>query len=68
MLTSIWTFLLLISAIVSILLIAIDRVGRFTAWWFRDVEKRPLTALAKVAGTLIILGAVVIKTIRWTVT
>jgi len=46
-------------------LIPIDRLRRFTAWWFRDVEKRPLTALAKVMGTLIIAAVAVIKAVRW---
>jgi len=68
MLTSLWTLLILVSSIVATALIPINQLRRFTAWWFRDVEKRPLTALAKVAGTLIILGAVVIKAVRWTVT
>ncbi len=46
------------------LLIPIDHLRQFTAWWF-DVEKHPLTAIAKVAGTLIIIGALLIKAVRW---
>jgi hypothetical protein len=68
LLTSVWTLLVTMASIISLLLVPLDQLRRFTAWWFRDVEKRPLTALAKVAGTLIIIGAVVIKTVRWTVT
>jgi len=65
LLTSTWTFLLLLSSVITMFLIPIDSVRRFTAWWFRDVEKRPLTALAKVAGTLIVIGAMAIKAVRW---
>jgi hypothetical protein len=63
--TSIWTLLLFLAGVISTLLIPIDYLRRFTAWWFRDVEKHPLTALSKVAGTLIIVGAVAIKAVRW---
>ena len=65
LLTSVWALLLLFSSILAMLLIPIDHLRRFTAWWFRDVDKRPLTALAKVMGTLIIIGAGIIKTVRW---
>jgi hypothetical protein len=61
----VWTVLVVVSSCVAILLEPIDQIRRFTGWWFRDVEKRPLTAVAKVAGTLIIIGAVAIKGIRW---
>ena len=60
LLTSLWTMLLLVSSIIAILLIPVEYLRRFTAWWFRDIEKRPLTSLAKVAGTLLVIGAVVI--------
>jgi hypothetical protein len=65
MLTSIWTLLVFASCIVAQVLIPIDYLRRFTTWWFRDVERHPLTAIAKVAATLIIVGAVAIKTVRW---
>jgi hypothetical protein len=35
-----------------------------TRWWFRDVEKHPLTAITKVAATLIVVGAMAIKVVR----
>ena len=56
LLTSMWTLLLLISSIIAQLLAPIDHVRRFTAWWFRDVEKHPLTAIATVAAILIVIG------------
>ena len=62
---SLWTILIMLSSLLTVLLVPIDQIRRFTAWWFRDVEKRPLTVIAKVAGTLIIIGAVVTKAIRW---
>ena len=63
--TSVWTLLVMLSSVIAMLLVPIDQIRRFTAWWFRDVGKRPLTAIAKVAGTLIIIGSVVIKAVRW---
>ena len=65
LLTSIWTILILVSGIISQLLLPVDYVRRFATWWFRDVERQPLTVIAKVAATLIILGAMVIKAVRW---
>jgi hypothetical protein len=47
LLTSLWTFLLLISGILAQVLIPIDYVRRFAAWWFRDVETRPLNGVSK---------------------
>ena len=64
-LTSAWTFLFIISLIVVVFLSPLDKLRQFTLFWFRDVEKRPLTAIAKVAGTLVILAAVLIKGARW---
>jgi len=64
LLTSIWTVLVMISSVLAMLLIPIDYLRRFTAFWFRNVEQRPLTALAKVTGTLIIIGTVVTRAIR----
>jgi hypothetical protein len=60
--TSAWTFLVLLSCIFTRLPIPVTGLRRFTKWWFRDAEKHPLTTIAKVAATLIILGAVMIKT------
>src|SRR5262249_8194842 len=65
MLTSVWTLLFFVSSLFAQLLVPIDYLRRFTAFWFRDVEHHPLTAIAKVAATLIIGGAVVIKAVRW---
>jgi hypothetical protein len=65
LLTSAWTFLLFVSCPVAQLLAPIDHLRRFTAFWFRDVEHHPLTAIAWVAGTLIVLGALAIKAVRW---
>jgi hypothetical protein len=65
LLTSIWTFLLIFSSSLTMLLLPIDRLRRFTVWWFRDVEKRPLTAIAKVAATVILLCAGAIEGVHW---
>ena len=65
MLTSLWTLLLIVSGMIAQLLSPIDYVRRFTTWWFRDIETHPLTAIAKVAATLIIVSAVAVKTVRW---
>ena len=65
MLTSIWTFLLFISCLIAQLLVPIDHLRRFTTWWFKNVEHHPLTAIAKVAATLIVVGAMAIKVVRW---
>jgi len=65
LLTSVWTFLVFISSVIAQLLVPIDYVRRFAAWWFRDVDKHPLTVIAKVAATLIIVAAGAIKVVRW---
>jgi hypothetical protein len=65
MLTSIWTFLLIISGMIAQLLVPLDYLRRFTAWWFRDVENHPLTAIAKVGAALILIGSVLIKVPQW---
>jgi hypothetical protein len=65
MFTSVWTFFLFISCIVAQLLVPIDYLRRFTTFWFKDVEHHPLTAIAKVAATLIVIGAMAIKAVRW---
>jgi hypothetical protein len=56
---------LFISCLVTQLLVPIDYLRRFTAFWFKNVEKQPLTAIAKVAATLIVVGAMAIKVVRW---
>jgi hypothetical protein len=65
MLTSVWTFLLFVSCLIAQLLVPIDYLRRFTTFWFKDVEHHPLTAIAKVAATLIVIGAFAIKAVRW---
>jgi hypothetical protein len=65
LLTSVWTFLLFVSCLIAQLLVPIDYLRRFTSFWFKNVEKRPLTAIAKVAATLIVVGAMAIKAVRW---
>ena len=65
MLTSLWTSLLIISGLIAQLLVPLDYLRRFTAWWFRDVENHPLTAIAKVGAALILIGSVLIKAPRW---
>jgi len=65
LLTSLWTLLLVLTFFIVKLLIPLETLRRLTAFWFRDVEKYPLTSIAKVAATLIIAGATVIKVIRW---
>jgi hypothetical protein len=64
LLTSVWTFLLFVSCLIAQLLVPIDYLRRFTSFWFKNVEKRPLTAIAKVAATLIFVGAMAIKAVR----
>jgi hypothetical protein len=65
LLTSIWSLLLFVSCLVAQLLVPIDYLRRFTAFWFRDVEHHPLTAIAWVAATLIVVGALAIKAVHW---
>ena len=61
LLTSTWTFLLLVS---SVVLRLITRLRRLTAWWFK-IEEHPLTAIGQVFATIIIAGGVVIKAVHW---
>lgn len=65
LLTSAWALILFLSGIVAQLLVPIDYLRRFTAFWFKDVEHKPLTAIAKVAATLIVVGAFAIKAVHW---
>jgi len=64
LLTSLWTVLLLVSAVTVKLLVPIDRIRGFIRLWFRDVDRHPLTAIAKVMEALIVGGAVVVAGIR----
>ena len=43
----------------------VEYLRRFTVWWFEDIDAHPLRALAKVAGTLIVMGAFALKAVRW---
>jgi hypothetical protein len=54
-LTSIWTMLVIISTIIIKLLAPIQR---FTAWYF-DLDRRPVTAIGIVAGTLVIIVSLI---------
>jgi hypothetical protein len=64
MLTSVWVMLFLVSGMIAGLLAPIEYVRGFTIWWF-DIDKHPLKAIAKVAATLIVVGAFVLKAVRW---
>lgn len=63
--TSVWTFLLFVATIVTRLLAPIDHIRQFTRWWFKDVDKHPLTAVAKVAATILIVAAFSLKAFHW---
>jgi hypothetical protein len=62
--TSAWSLLLFVSCLLAQLFVPLDYVRRLTNFLF-DVEHHPLTAIAWVAGTLIMLGALAIKAVRW---
>jgi hypothetical protein len=64
MLTSIWVILFLLSSVILGLLAPLEYLRRFTLWWF-DIDKHPLKAIAKVAATLIVVGAFALKAVRW---
>jgi hypothetical protein len=64
LLTSFWTSLLFLSNFVALLFYPVERLRILTLWWFRDVEKHPLTVIAKVTGTLIIATSLAISAIR----
>jgi len=64
-LTSSWSLLIFISSVIAQLLIPIDYLRRLTVFWFKDVEKRPLTVIARVAATLVVVGAMAIKAVHW---
>jgi hypothetical protein len=65
LMTSVWTVLIILSIFLTKLLVPVDELRRFAVWWFRDVERKPLTAIAKVSATLVIVSAGIIKILRW---
>lgn len=65
LLTSVWVILFLISSAVAELLAPLEYIRRLTIWWFKDIDAHPLTVIAKVAATLIVIGAFVLKAGRW---
>ena len=65
LLTSAWVTLFFISAMILKLLAPLEYLRRFTLWWFKDLDAHPLRAIAKVAATLIVVGAFVLKAVRW---
>ena len=65
MLTSAWVLLFLLSTLFLKLLLPLEYIRRFTLWWFKDIDSHPLRAIAKVAATLIVIGAFALKAVRW---
>ena len=65
MLTFVWTLAFVFFLFIAKILISLDAIARFTAWWFRDFDKHPLTAVAKVAGASIVLFTMAFKAIHW---
>jgi hypothetical protein len=65
MLTSVWVVLFLISLLLLKLLVPLEYLRRFTLWWFKDIDAHPLRDIAKVAATLIVIGAFALKAVRW---
>jgi hypothetical protein len=65
MLTSAWVILFLISSSIAGLLYPLEYLRRFTLSWFKDIEAHPLRAIAKVAATLIVVGAAALQIARW---
>jgi hypothetical protein len=63
--TSVWVVLFLISLLLLKLLVPLEYLRRFTLWWFKDIDAHPLRAIAKVAATLIVIGAFALKAVRW---
>jgi hypothetical protein len=64
LLTSVWVILFLLSSIFVGALAPLEYIRRFTLWWF-DIDRHPLKAIAKVAATLIVVGAFAMKAARW---
>jgi hypothetical protein len=65
LLTSVWVTLFLISSFIVGLLAPLEYLRRFTIWWFKDIDAHPLRAIAKVAATLIVVVAFILKAVRW---
>jgi hypothetical protein len=65
MLTSAWVTLFFISIIILKLLAPLEYLRRLTLWWFKDIDGHPLRAIAMVAAMLIVIGAFVLKAVRW---
>jgi hypothetical protein len=64
LLTSLWTVLLLISTVTVKLLVPVDRIRGFIRLWFRDIDRHPLSAIAKVMEAIVVGGAVAVSGIR----
>jgi hypothetical protein len=47
------------------LLALIELIRRFTLWWFKDLNAHPLRVIARVAATLIVVGASAVQAARW---
>jgi hypothetical protein len=65
LMTSIWVILFLVSSLITGLLLPLEFLRRFTLWWFKDIDNRPLTVIAKVAATLIVIGAFAFMAAGW---
>jgi hypothetical protein len=65
LLTSIWVIFFLLSSIITSIFTPLEYLRRFTIWGFKDVDRHPLKAIAKVAAALIVGGAFVLKAARW---
>ena len=64
-LTSAWVLLFLVSSGIVKFLAPLEYLRRFTIYWFKDLDSHPLRAIAKVAATLIVIGAFMLKAARW---
>jgi hypothetical protein len=56
LLTSVWTTIMIVSS--GMLLYSVKYLERFIAWWFPEVEKSPLKAIAIIAGSLMVAVAI----------
>jgi hypothetical protein len=65
LMTSSWVILFLVSSLITGLLLPLEYLRRFTVWWFKDIDTRPLTVIARVAATLIVVVALVFNAARW---
>lgn len=62
--TSIWTLLFVFAGVVVWLLTVVECLRNFTLWWFKDVDKHPFTAVAKMTAILIVVIAASFKVAR----